>query len=208
VFQYCCTTPNPGGTGNLTNNPLFVNFATGDCHLQAGSPCIDKGNNAYMASGYDLDGTPRPLDGDAIGTATVDIGCYEYLNSAADSNGDGIPDGWAIAHGLNPTTPGDATNNPDGDAFNNWQEYIADTNPTNPASYFHITAISNLPPWAVYFDSSSNRLYTLYSRTNLTAGAWLAVPGQSNIVGTGGRMSLRDTNAAAARCYRVQVRLP
>jgi len=43
----------------------------------------------------------------------------------------------------------------------NWQEYVADTDPTNIVSYFRITAISNLPPWRVYFESSANRRYTL-----------------------------------------------
>ena len=31
------------GTGNLTGNPLFVNAATGNYRLQAGSPAIDTG---------------------------------------------------------------------------------------------------------------------------------------------------------------------
>ena len=50
-MNYCCTTPDPGGVGNITNEPLLV----GVSHLSAGSPCIGRGNAAY-ASGTDIDG--------------------------------------------------------------------------------------------------------------------------------------------------------
>jgi hypothetical protein len=101
------------------------------------------------------------------------------------------------------------TNDTDGSGFQNWQDYIADTNPTNAASYFHITGVSNLPPLTVYFQSSSGRLYTLYSQTNVAAGSWLVVPGQTNMPGTGGPLTLCDTNASpSARFYRISVQLP
>ena len=29
TYTYCCTTPNPGGIGNMTNDPRFVNAAGG-----------------------------------------------------------------------------------------------------------------------------------------------------------------------------------
>jgi len=56
----------------INTNPLFV--GGGDYHLQAGSPCIDRGNNSYVPAGVttDLDGNPRIQNG------TVDLGAYEY----------------------------------------------------------------------------------------------------------------------------------
>src|SRR5204863_8027632 len=57
--NYCCTTPNPGGVGNLTNAPLFANYAGGNLHLQSNSPCINAGNNAFISATADLDGNPR-----------------------------------------------------------------------------------------------------------------------------------------------------
>jgi len=42
------------GTGNINSDPLFVNPANGDYHLQPTSPCIDAGN---PASPFDPDGT-------------------------------------------------------------------------------------------------------------------------------------------------------
>src|SRR5262249_1478351 len=58
-------------SNNLTTNPRLVNAATGDFHLQSGSPTIDSGV-ALTEVTSDIDGTPRPK-----GNAW-DIGAYEY----------------------------------------------------------------------------------------------------------------------------------
>ncbi len=73
-FHYCDVDMPDGGTGdhNLNNvNPLFVNSAQGDLHLQAGSPCIDAGTDVGL-----------PYAGDA-----PDMGCYEYGLTAVDKRG-------------------------------------------------------------------------------------------------------------------------
>ena len=65
------------GAGNINATPLFVNPAVSDYHLQVGSPCIDTGTNSG-APPDDIVGSTRPADGDGNGTATTDMGAYEY----------------------------------------------------------------------------------------------------------------------------------
>jgi hypothetical protein len=209
-LSYCCTTPWQTGEGNITNEPSFVDWANGDLRLRYGSPCIDAGTN-LTASGITTDilGTPRPLDGNWDGTNAFDIGAYEYDPQAADSNGDGIPDWWCHGYGLDPNDPTMASANPDADSFTTFEEWVAQTDPTNPASLFEILAISNFPPLQVYFPSSAGRCYTLYDSTDLVSGGWIAIPGQSNVPGAAGVNSLSDTNAPSGpRFYRVGVALP
>jgi nitrous oxidase accessory protein NosD len=64
------------GSATLSDNitgrdPIFVNAASFDFHLQAGSPAIDAGLTLAEAQ-EDLDGTARPQGSD------YDMGVYEY----------------------------------------------------------------------------------------------------------------------------------
>jgi len=98
---------------NIDADPLFVDpghwddagtpddlsddtFIPGDYHLLPGSPCIDAGTDDVdnpdtttieTLPASDIAGLPRVIDGNLDGTATVDIGAYEYL--PGDVNYDG-----------------------------------------------------------------------------------------------------------------------
>ena len=77
ALSYCCTFPAPGGTGNITNDPQFVNAARPDYRLLETSPCVDAGTNlAWMIGAKDLAGSPR-IDGRA--PLVVDMGAYEFI---------------------------------------------------------------------------------------------------------------------------------
>jgi len=54
-----------------------------------------------------------------------------------DSDGDGIPDEWEAAHGMNANDPTDALADSDGDGFTNIEEFEAkpQTDPQDPASH-------------------------------------------------------------------------
>ncbi len=198
------------GSGNINLDPLFTNAL----RLRAGSPCIDAGTNALllMSSNWtaritnDYERTPRPLDGNGDGQARFDIGAYEFLLATADSNGDGIPDGWAQRFGFDAVDPNLGADNADSDPHTNLEEWIADTNPTNALSWFRLESIAAGPPASVRFLSSSNRQYTLLSSTNLTA--WTNVAGQVDVPGNGTTHSLADTNAAPYQFYKVSVEFP
>ena len=178
--SYSCTTPLQGGTGNIASDPLFVSGT--DFHLTEGSPCVDAGNNAYMPSAQDLDEIPRPLDGDGSGTATVDMGCYEFASTNGDTDGDSIGDGG---------------------------ELIAGTDPLDSGDYFHVAAMDSQLPMTVYFQSLDDRKYQMFGCSNLVDGIWFPVPGAELRWGIGGADSMSDTNQTPAiRFYRLKVSRP
>jgi hypothetical protein len=53
--------PDPMGQGgNISSDPLFVNFSAGEYHIRPGSPAVDSGT-AIGAPTNDIDGDSRPL---------------------------------------------------------------------------------------------------------------------------------------------------
>ena len=201
-LNFCCTTPLPVPepwqepfVGNIALDPAFVNPAAGDFRLQPNSPCINAGNNSYVTTATDLDGLPRIVSG------TVDIGAYEYQGA-----GSVISYAWLQQYGL-PTDGSADTVDTDGDHLNTFQEWTADTDPTNAASVLRII-ISPGPPVSVSVQSSAARLYTLQSCADLSTGLWIPVPGATDIPGTGGLLSLTDPNPGSSRFYRISVRRP
>jgi hypothetical protein len=208
-LSYCCTTPLPGGTGNITNDPGFVSLSETNLRLLATSPCIDAGDiQAGLVGALDLDGNPRVVNW------VPDMGAYEYQGVAnPDTDGDGIPNAWEAMHGLNPGISNASDANADGDPATDWEEYVADTDPTNGTSYLRVVeAAMDAPPTASFhFVSSTGRLYTLVWTTNLVAAFWLTVPGQGPRAGMGGWDTLVDTNEPPVRqsfIYRVDAQVP
>jgi hypothetical protein len=130
----------------------------------------------------------------------------------ADLAAQGTPHWWLAQYGLTNggwTFNQAETNKTDSDSFDNGQEYIAATDPTNPASFFVITSISNSPTSTVSFVSSASRAYTLIGVSNLTSGAWSPVPGAGPRLGIGGADTLSDTNVPPkGPFYKLRVELP
>ena len=90
----------------------------------------------------------------------------------ADTDGDGIPDAWELAHGLNPNL-NDANLDPDGDGLTNLQEYWAGTDPQNAASVLKVGINPVLGGFTLRFTSMPNVTYSLQYSTNLTNSPWL-----------------------------------
>jgi hypothetical protein len=65
------------GVGNIDEDPMFVDEQAGNYRLDSSSPAIDAGTNAG-APATDLDGRPRPLDGNRDGLRIVDMGAFEF----------------------------------------------------------------------------------------------------------------------------------
>ena len=141
---------------------------------------------------------PLPLTMDRPSTIAATCSANQTTN--------GTPLWWLAKYALATNDAGALYD--EGDGVPAWMEYMADTDPTNAASYFRMTGVTNLPPWTIYFDSSSDRAYTLSWCSNLVDGIWTNVPGQESRKGVGGLDQMQDTNTSPGRFYRLKADLP
>ncbi len=187
------------GSNYVEGAALFMERENGDFRLKYGSPAIDNGSPAE-APRHDFTERERPVNG------ACDIGAHEYDGRVDDSDGDTMNDAWELRYALNPSDPSDASDRFDSDPHDNRQEFIAQTDPTDPADYFRITGVSVASPAVVTFESSSDRLYSLLGRSSLITGHWSLITGR---MGVGGADSLSDTNQPPrGPFYRLKVARP
>ncbi|OGV76163.1 MAG: hypothetical protein A2340_00005 [Lentisphaerae bacterium RIFOXYB12_FULL_60_10] len=81
TIVYSCAPELTNGTGNVSQEPDFIDLAGGNYRLAAASPCIDSGI-ARPDLVTDLDGVVRPIDGDGVGGAQWDMGAYEAQSAS------------------------------------------------------------------------------------------------------------------------------
>jgi hypothetical protein len=202
TFSYCCTVPATPDVDSITNAPVFVNPAAGDYHQQTNSPTINGGINIEPTVPIilaDLDGNPRIVGG------IEDMGAYEYQGS---NLGLPIPIPWLRRYGLPLDGSADYIDS-DGDGMNNWQEWIAGTDPLDPTSVLKLTSVvpNGVSGTTVTWQSVSGGI-TYYLQRSTDLGAQPAFTTiQTNIAGQPITTSYTDTTAnnGAPVFYRVGV---
>jgi hypothetical protein len=119
------------------------------------------------------------------------MGAYEF-------QGPGLSEfiGWLQQYGL--LTDGSADYaDPDHDGMNNWQEWIAGTDPTNPSSVLKMLApvgLTNAPGITVTWQSVSGVTYFVERSTDLGNPPAFSLL-QTNIPGQPDTTTYTDTNA-------------
>ena len=150
TFDHSCTMPAPGGTGNITSDPQFVNGASNDYRLAVGSPCRNAGDNANAAPLTDLLAMPRIEEG------IVDMGAYECQTQALISVRASPPEGGSVSGGgyfaVGANADLSAAANPDW-TFNGWSDgetaavrtvVAAATNATYTADFLRHVSVQGL----------------------------------------------------------------
>jgi hypothetical protein len=121
---------------------------------------------------------------------------YRVVRANPDDLNNGIPYWWAVENGLDPLDPNMAWEDPDGDGYDNWEEYEAGTNPQNPNS--HPNSMVTIPnAWAVYSSSNSVQITADVRSTNASVNVKAAEYFMNAVNGTNGAgIAMSATNGA------------
>ncbi|HTS17496.1 MAG TPA: hypothetical protein VMP11_07980 [Verrucomicrobiae bacterium] len=154
-------TPDCSGTGvvMVSGGTLYVTNAAGNAVLD-----LENGTFTMVAGTIVVDTVvatnPCARFIRAGGTLTYN---NAILDPAQDTDGDGIPNGYEQAHGLDPLDPTDAARDNDGDGFSNLLEYEAGTDPND-------------------FDSNPLRITSISRQSNDIVITWITVGNLTNMV--------------------------
>ena len=159
------------------------------------------GTNQLNFLGYDFQG--RLVASNAVMVTSTVVG------GGSDTDGDGLPDVWETAFGLDPAVA-DAALDPDHDGQTNAQEYLAGTDPRDAASVLKMAARMDADGIHFSFLARAGRSYSILSRPAVTGAAWERVVDVAPGVGDApAEVKVSAADAQGARFYRVVTpRLP
>jgi hypothetical protein len=223
---YCVLIRNPAAFTSKFTNVAYQGIYTGKLDNNGERLTLVSGSNEIVFS-LDYDGaSPWPVTHHTnslqrINTATNYSSPVDWAAAPptpggpppaniVDSDNDGMPDAWEIAHGLNWQLD-DAAGDLDHDGVNNLTEFQIGTDPQIAQNFFRL-GISRLTnnPGAVLLDffSMPGRSYLLGQNTNLSPAGWsntYVLAGSTNAV------PVRITNAISPntpRFYRLLITTP
>ncbi len=136
---------------------------------------------------------------DELTVSTARIG---YPGKPADIDADGMSNDWEIQY-FGSDTAGDSSADSDNDGSSNLMEYLAATDPLNPADRFTCTAATGADgAREISTAGRAGRIYRLEESSDLTR--W-SVSGEPATPGTGETVTFRPVGEGMARYYRIAV---
>jgi len=148
-------------------------------------------------------------DGDEDGSGPLTGAITVATLAAGDSDGDGIPDDYELANGLNPNDPADAGSDSDNDSWDALSEYLMGTSASDGSErpVFEVVHVSDTQVEITYGPILAGRTYEVLSSTSGLPGA----PAMDSFTAAadGAANTATDTTGGEAReIYRLLVTVP
>ena len=151
--------------------------------------------NALSAGGF-ISATTT----DAAGN-TSEYSAHTTVLPFVDTDGDGMPDDFESAFGLDFISAADADEDADGDGASNYDEFLAGTRPDDAASALRVSMEKQTDGSLVFVDSVNGASYRVESAVDV-AGPWSILA--DNLAGSGGRLRVIDLSTPAMKFYKAR----
>jgi hypothetical protein len=184
TIRYRPTSPWPTfveGTGNSLQRIRSLSFGNEPANWESAPPTAGRVNS--------------PLDS---------------LQMEPDQDADQLPDAWERANGLDPlsaTGANGANGDSDGDGRTHLEEYLAGTNPRDPASRLVIEVATGDSGTELTIPAIPGRVYRIWAQNGLGDTSWIPL---GSLIGpaTAGPIRFRDPAVESARFYQISITLP
>ncbi|TMQ01901.1 MAG: hypothetical protein E6L09_01335 [Verrucomicrobia bacterium] len=200
--------PDPPQTA-FSPNPGFVPYVLVDQITYSNFPPWPTNATATGLSLQRIDSASYCDDPINWEAALPTAGRANYDSGPLDTDADGLPDRWEIAHQLDPrdgAANSGSAGDPDGDGMTNLQEFLSGTDPRDASSYLKVESPSAPAGGSanIRIVAAAGKTYTILYRDNLDTGAWLKladIPAQA----VSGEYEITDLSAGTAgkRFYRL-----
>ena len=188
--------------GNDLAGPL--GYGQGQRLVGSASVTTDGGGNANFTVTFT---NAVSVGGFISATATDGAGNTSEFSAVApvppslDSDGDGLPDDFETAFGLNPSVA-DADLDLDGDGVSNGREFLAGTRPNDSTSVFRLSMQREAGRTWIFLTSVAGANYRVEAAPDVT-GPWTALGADQP--GTGTTLRVVEAGAGSMRFYRARV---
>lgn len=211
TFAAWATAISPGPAADAAQAVHFL-VANNEDNLFTTPPALDAAGTLTFTAAHNARGTAMVVvqlqdDGDTVNggqDTSAPVTFSLTLGLAVDADGDGLPDDYALANGINPNQAADAAWDSDGDGYTNGQELPLGTEPVNATSWPAIASIERVGnAIGISFETHAGKSYRIERNDSFPSGPWLVMG--SAIAGDGRRLQVVDTSSAslASAVYRV-----